>query len=248
MNSLYLDIETIPCQRSDVREFFAKKIAAGNVTKLAECKAPSNYKDPDKIAEYVEKAKRDILNGEEAEIDAKLSETSFDGSFGQVLCIGLAWDNEPSRTYCATDLSLEQERKVLQDFYCDVFDGPTRFRVVGHNVAAFDLRFLRQRSIVQGVQPPLSIPFDAKPWDDVIFDTMIQWSGLKAGGSMDKLCLALGIPGKGDISGADVWPMAQAGKFVEIAAYCRGDVERTRAIHKRMSFLSADAVCELKAA
>ena len=58
----------------------------------------------------------------------------------------------------------------------------------------------------------------------------------RAGGSMDRLCRLLGIPGKGDISGADVWPMVKAGKLAEVAEYCRGDVERTRALYNRMTF------------
>lgn len=238
METLYLDIETIPAQRPDVRQFFAVKIGEETKTKLAEVKAPSNYKDEVKIAEYINKATSDLLNGEEAAIDSKLAETSFDGSFGQILCVCWSWgDSEIVTSACAIDLSLNEERRVIKAFFDDVYSvAGRRFQVVGHNVAAFDLRFMKQRSIVHGLRPPLSLPFDAKPWDEVIFDTMVQWGGLKAGGSMDKLCLALGIPGKGDISGADVWPMAQAGKFQEICAYCRADVERTRSIHKRMTY------------
>jgi predicted PolB exonuclease-like 3'-5' exonuclease len=69
---------------------------------------------------------------------------------------------------------------------------------------------------------------------------MVQWdSQQRAGGSMDRLCRLLGIPGKGDISGADVWPMVQSGRIQEVAKYCRDDVERTRAMHKRMTFAEA---------
>lgn len=241
MDTLYLDIETIPAQRPDVREFFAVKIGAETQTKLAEVKAPSNYKDEVKIAEYINNATKALLNGEEAEIDSKVAETSFDGSFGQILCICWAWgDSEIITSACANDLTLSGERDVLKTFFDDVYTmAGRRYQVVGHNVAAFDLRFMKQRSIVHGLRPPISMPFDAKPWDEVIYDTMVQWGGLKAGGSMDKLCMALGLPGKDGITGADVWPMARAGKFKEIADYCRSDVERTRAIHKRMTYQAA---------
>ena len=53
---------------------------------------------------------------------------------------------------------------------------------------------------------------------------------------MDRLCKILGIPGKGDMDGSRVWPMVQSGKIAAVADYCRGDVDRTRAIHKRMTF------------
>ena len=55
--------------------------------------------------------------------------------------------------------------------------------------------------------------------------------------SMDRLCKILGIPGKGDgPTGADVWPMVQAGRIDEVGEYCRQDVSRTREIHKRLTF------------
>lgn len=236
MKTLYVDIETIPSQREDVRAYFAAKIGKETAQKLLDVKAPANYKDEVKIAEYCAAVTRSLLDGETSAIDAKVIETSFDGSFGQIVCICWAWDDGGVSVACTDDMVLSSERKVLGDFFSAISLGPTRFLVVGHNVAAFDLRFIKQRAIVHGMPPPLSLPFDAKPWDEVIFDTMLQWGGAKPGGSMDKLCLALGFAGKGDISGADVWPMAQAGRFAEIAEYCCGDVERTRHIHKRMTF------------
>lgn len=238
MNSLYLDIESIPSQRLDVRNFFSEKVCADTKQKLSEVRAPSNYKDEAKIAEYINTATRNLLDGEDAAIDAELSKTGLDGSFGQVICICWAWDDGPIKSAYAVDLSLTEERRVIGDLFADVLANlGKRYCTVGHNVAAFDLRFLKQRGIVHGLSLPLGLPFEAKPWDETIFDTMLQWSGVGQRISMDKLCLALGIPGKGGISGADVWPMAQAGKFAEIAAYCCGDVERTRAIHKRMTFV-----------
>lgn len=237
MDALYVDIETIPAQRADVRDFFALKIGKETHEALACVRAPSNYKDEVKIAEYIASATRGLLDEEESKIEAKVAETSFDGSFGQIICISWAWGDEPVDYCYAHDLSLSEEGSVIADFFMAVNQkAGRRIQVIGHNVAAFDLRFIKQRAIVHGLRPPISMPFDAKPWDETIFDTMLQWGGLKAGGSMDKLCMALGLEGKGDISGADVWPMAQAGKFAEIAEYCCGDVERTRLIHKRMTF------------
>jgi predicted PolB exonuclease-like 3'-5' exonuclease len=90
--------------------------------------------------------------------------------------------------------------------------------------------------MVHGVQPPLWFPRDPKPWGEATFDCMTAWSGVKDRVSMDRLCKILGIPGKDGMSGADVWPAVQAGKLDEVAKYCRADVERTRAIYKRLTF------------
>lgn len=33
-----------------------------------------------------------------------------------------------------------------------------------------------------------------------------------------------------------VWDFVRAGRIADVATYCAGDVERVRAIHKRMTF------------
>jgi len=111
--------------------------------------------------------------------------------------------------------------------------------IVGHNVAAFDLRFLIQRHIVNGIKPHqlIRLAAEAKPWEkEKVYDTMLQFAGVGNRISLDKLCTALGLPGKGDISGADVWPMVQAGKLEDVAEYCKDDVRKTRDVFKRMTF------------
>ena len=70
----------------------------------------------------------------------------------------------------------------------------------------------------------------------VVFDTMVQWGGMKPGGSLDKLCRALGMPGKNGFDGSMVWDAVKAGEFAKVQAYCVEDVEKVRAIHKRMTF------------
>jgi len=85
--------------------------------------------------------------------------------------------------------------------------------------------------------PIIARAAQARPWEsDKVYDTMIQFAGVGNRISLDKLCLAFGMEGKGDISGADVWPMWQAGKHVEIAEYCLSDVRKTREVYKRMTF------------
>jgi predicted PolB exonuclease-like 3'-5' exonuclease len=115
-------------------------------------------------------------------------------------------------------------------------------QLVGHNIAGFDIPFLWKRAMVLGVKPSFNFPRNPKPWGELICDTLTLWdSQQRAGGSMDRLCKLMGIPGKGDFSGADVWPAIERGEFDRVAAYCRDDVERTRAMHKRMTFAEAGA-------
>lgn len=218
MTPFYFDIETIPSQDPAVKAEIAASITA-----------PAQYKKAESIQQWLDENR-------DAEAEAGWLKTSFDGGVGQCVCIGFADGSGQAYSYHASDLSRDAERKVIQDFFCAVTDAGHR-TFVGHNIIGFDLPFLWKRCMVLDIKPPANFPRNPKPWSELVQDTMLLWdSTQRAGGSMDRLCRLLGIPGKGDISGADVWPMVKAGKLAEVAEYCRGDVERTRALYNRMTF------------
>ena len=224
--NLYLDIETIPSQDPTVRAELAAAVTA-----------PAQYKKPESIAEWLD-ANR------EAEAEAALLKTSFDGGLGQIVCIGWAFDDHPPETITVSDLAADSEKTLLRDWFAMLNswyrgNSGTKPTLIGHNHVAFDLPFILKRCVVHGVKPPFWWPRDPKPWSDATFDTMTAWAGARERISMDRLCRVLGIPGKGDISGADVWPMVQDGRLAEVATYCKGDIERTRAIHQRLTFANA---------
>jgi len=225
---LYLDIETLPC--SDP-EFIAQ--VAETIT------VPAQYKKPESIAEWLRE------NKEQAIKDA-VSKTSFDGLFGQIACICYAFDD--GEIFAADRNSSGDEKTMIEHFYTHVFDmsgvdhhSGTAYQpitVVGHNVAGFDLPFLKHRSIIHGVLPVPAIlkAMGAKPWEACIADTMLMWSSdSQKRVSMDKLCKAFGLDGKGGFDGsmvADTWPHDPK-KVIE---YCKEDVRRTRSIFKRLTW------------
>ena len=103
---------------------------------------------------------------------------------------------------------------------------------------------LYQRSVVHGIKPPYWIPFDAKPWGDRVFDTMLAWAGARGRVGQDKLCRILGIDAKGselgdEIDGSKVWDFVKEGRIAEVATYCGGDVQRAKEIHQRLTFAEA---------
>lgn len=222
MNKFYFDIETIPSQIDGIRDELAKTI-----------EPPGNISKAETIAAWHAEKKPALI--EEAYL-----KTSFDGGVGQVCVIGFAVGDGPTHLYSVgDDLSHAAERKIMEDFFCAVTDaGPVQF--VGHNVIGFDFPFLWKRAMVLGVKPPWVFPRNPKPWGELVADTMLLWDATqRAGGSMDRVCRLMGIPGKGDMNGSKVWPAIQDGRIAEVAEYCRGDVERTRAMHKRMTFAEA---------
>ena len=107
--------------------------------------------------------------------------------------------------------------------------------VVAHS-AEFDVRMVWQRAKILGITPPIWWPIQFHRYrDDEVQDTMVMWAGYQDRISLDDLCVALGVPGKGDgLDGSLVWNAVQAGQIWEVFKYCGEDVERCRAVHKRL--------------
>lgn len=217
---LYLDVETIPCQTLGPSDFIDR------------VKVPGNYKKPEVIQAY-----------KEDNAEAEWLKTSFDGMYGEIVSIAYAIEGEEPKHF-TRDLS-GSEADLLDAFFNDLHDQFVSKRHgakpvwVGHNILEFDLRYLWQRCVINGIKPSIEIPVDAKPWGERVIDTLWMWKGKKfAGGSMDAICKVMGIPGKEGMSGADVWPEMQKGNYLKVGEYCADDVKRTREMYKRMTFNS----------
>lgn len=235
MKKIYFDIETIPADlqnestRTALEYLYERKI----IKKMKE----KNYD-------------RDAALQDLGSFEKFVEGTGFDGSFGRVLCIAYAINQDAPRVICHP----ENEKKTLEDFW---FIAKQIDLFVGHNIMDFDLRFLLQRSIILGVQPTWNRfqELGKKPWEMgkylsfarysnlPIFDTMYEWSNWGSGKvGLEHLALALGIPTpKEGIDGSEVWNFYQAGKVQEICDYCIRDVETTRAVYERMTFSAASA-------
>lgn len=219
------DIETLPCNDAAV----IAEIHAG-------IKPPGNLKK----AETIEQWWKD--EGEKAKQEA-VAKTSFDGLYGRIACICAAVNDEEPIEFDHPD-----EKKLLthfNDWLYETLDVALYDRsisntatFIGHNIVGFDLPFLKHRSIINSVRPhPILLKaMNAKPWDGIVADTMLMWSqDREKRASMDKLCRALEIPGKGDFDGsmvAETWPIDP----LKVVDYCKQDVIRARQIYQRMTF------------
>lgn len=212
MNIIYLDIETIPSQSPEYRAKVRENI-----------KPPGTIKKPESIAAW-------MAENAESAADESIAKTSFDPAYGHICCLSFAIGDGPVQYYEARTIA--DEKALLENFYAALPKlGLHCF--VGHYVAAFDLRFILCRSVVLGVRIPKSIPRDAKPWSDQVFDNMQAWAGARGTISQDNLAAALGINGKTDMDGSMVADAWVAGEYARIANYCMGDVETSRSIHRR---------------
>lgn len=213
--NIYLDIETIPSQSHGLLAKFR-----------AEVTAPATYKKPESIAEW-------MAENADRVAQERMAKTSFDPAYGHICTI--AWAIDDGETSVSHASTIDDEAEILGALF-DALPSATwaKPRFVGHYISGFDIRFILCRAVVLGVRIPAVFPRDPKPWSDSVFDTMTAWAGNRDTISMDNLCAALGIEGKGD--GLDGSQVAQAwveGRHSEIAAYCAADAERTRAIHRK---------------
>jgi len=227
-NYLYVDIETIPAQSPEIHAAIAENV-----------KPPAQMKKAETIAAWEASDKAQAVQ------DA-IAKTSLDGTYGHICCVGFAVnDGAPDCRYLPDRYSPDLEAELLHDFFARVNEvganNPYPVCVVGHNVIGFDLRFIWQRAIILGVRVPGWFPRDPRPWGNEAFDTMIAFAGQRGTIGMDRLCRALGIEGKGEIDGSMVASLWEVRRSDDIARYCMDDVERTRAIHRRMQVAYGEA-------
>lgn len=238
---IVFDIETIPAQSPQAIEYFRGEQREALLDELLKIKVPSNYKDEAKILKFLACEKEKLTAKYEAKAEEAYLRTSFDGGLGQVCAIGWSIDSNDPQAVHVEGLTRDYETKLLEDFFCaltDAYHPMNRPYFIGHNSNSFDIPFLWKRAIVLGVKPPIWFPRDPKPWGDTTYDTLIAWNGPGSykGGSMERLCHILGIPGKVNMDGSMVWPMVREGRIEEVAEYCKRDVWRTRELYQRMTF------------
>lgn len=252
MIDITIDIETIPDQTPGALDKFLAEAfdnfkAPSTLTK-EQAAAELGLTDKDTIkftskdsmiAQWVEHFRQQ--KAPEAAEQAWRS-TALNGSKGELAVIGYAINGEPAYTFQRADLHASSEIDLLGEFFSCMAkeisrhnSHKTAVRLVGHNIEAFDMRFLFQRAVIRQVRPTLNL--NMSRYSDNLFDTMTTWAGHQGRISLAGLCEALGIPSpKDDIDGSKVWDYIQAGRIDEVAAYCAKDVQATREAFWRMTF------------
>lgn len=245
MRNLYHDIETLPGTSPVVEQIISDSIEKD----IAELTPPSNYSKPESVAKWMEEKKAELAQS----FSPRWLKTSLDGGLGEIFCISWAVDGGDIRSVSrgATRAipesdrpipELTSEKSMLEEFFRQLATEGDGFRWVGHNTKDFDLRFLFQRCVVNGVEPPVYIPHDIRYNGKEVFDTMMAWAGWGNRIRLDRLCLLLGVAQKGemdgesDINGANLFEALLDGRGDEAVRYCEADVERVRQIHWKMTF------------
>lgn len=213
--NIVLDIETIPCDEQ------TKQL-------LPPIEPPSKLEGSD--LEEWNKATLPKLK------EKQYIETALDGTFGQVVCIGLMVFDYKKDNYSGKVLFGHNESKLLDAFWSTIAEHQKPFFIT-HNGLNFDLPFLIKRSIIKGIKP--SQQFNLTRYRmDFVYDTMAVWSNwdYKKSIKLELLAKVLSVESKSG-SGKDVFTKWSDGKYKEVAEYCFQDVFVTYACFCKMNFL-----------
>jgi len=234
--SLYYDSETIPDQRTGAFERYLDQVAP-----------PGQYKKKESIDAW-------MLENAEAIAEQDYQKTGLNGLHGEICSIAFALDDGDIHSVTRGENGIASEPDLLRAFWelmqvqaKDLTPGGhmPRLQWIGHNVIDFDLRFLKQRSIVNGIKPAFLVPADARHGGDWVFDTMKEWCGTYGSNryvKQDDLVDVLGIytPIWGapamNTDGSQVWNLYKSGQFELISIYNKLDVHKVREIHRRMTW------------
>ena len=154
---------------------------------------------------------------------------------------GRAWRHGIDRkleTLRGTYVMLNAEAQALRDFLALMLDFDSECdEIVGHNLVGFDLPFIFQRCLINGIA--------ARPFVNLseynvrgVYDTMRAWwlGDRRSRVSLDDIAWALGIESSktGEVEGSKVFDLYQAGKLAEIREYNLNDVRVTRKVYERL--------------
>lgn len=152
--------------------------------------------------------------------------TALSGNWGQILCIGIAVNNQPVNVINGS------EATILSNFWEAAKDAD---RIIGHHIVGFDIPFILKRSVVNNILPTVDFrPLHAPK--ERIFDTKLEWDQGDGHTGLDQLAKILRLPSsKQEMDGSMVYDYYLAKKLDAIYEYCRRDVELTRAIYHKLT-------------
>lgn len=187
---------------------------------MQEPSAPSNYKDPVKIAAYIEEKKAE-----------QVDKAALDPDFGSIVAIGyrsVEGIGKSGETKVLVAETLEQEREIIQEFW-KIYDEHHGFSG-GYNIIGFDFPYLLRRSMDLNVVVP-TLPNLSRYNNYMSLDLMQILYGGSGFKSLKFVVDRYGIDNPlPDLDGSKVSDMDTE----TLKAYCANDVDMTVALYELM--------------
>src|SRR3990167_4730964 len=182
-------------------------------------KAPDNYKDPLKIAAYVEEKRA-----------KQIADAGLDLDLCEIVAIAI---NFPTESYCQTR-ELWTEADMLEGFWRFVRTIQREGgNLVGFNCLYFDLPVLLRRSLYLSVDVP-TVQIDKYHHDGVVdVAHELTFGGRTTWRSLAFYSKRFGIPHDDSVKGEDIAGLVAAGGMGKDMVQCQTDVQATAALAVR---------------
>ena len=217
MGIIVLDIEVL---KQDPEPFMVKD--------QSEIRAPANYKDPDKIAAYIEQAAA-------SQVDDLRNKSSLEPLLGgTVFAVGIAVNTDAPKALLAPTGDEAGEREVLAKLQAGLKAHEGKL-LVTWNGARYDLEFLRKRALRHGLYELARRCYFDKPWARGHIDLFPVWQGnnREAVGKLHQVCSFLGIESDDKVAGGQISDLYLAGMVDAVRDHVLEDVRLTRELFYR---------------
>ena len=192
---------------------------------LEEPTAPANYKDPEKIAAYIEQQRAKDLSRCALDVD---------------LCclVAIGYTHPVTGAIEVLTMGTEtSERSFLRAFW----DTVAGHDFIGFNLLSFDLPVLMRRSQYLGVTNYRDTPVDRYKTPHIDLMERLSFNGKLKYRGLDFYCKRFGIHVPDATSGADIDAMVKANDWAGVTAHCRADILKTKALAERLGVLEPAA-------
>ena len=203
--AVVVDLETAPL--SDAADY------------IESVAAPSNYKDPVKIAAYAKEKQAETVD-----------RASLDPDLCRIVCLGYQFEHMEVVHVIPAENELH-EQNALTLFWREVASK----RLIGFNILGFDALVLLRRSLYLNVKAPrLQVDRFKHPqiidlMDELSFGRQERRHGLKLYAKRFGLKVV-----EDGISGAQIPSLVAAGEWGQVAAHCEADVRATGLLAARL--------------
>ena len=143
--------------------------------------------------------------------------------------------DKPAEEFTANDIlySAGNEREILEKFWANI---KNYRQFITFNGRSFDCPFLLIRSAILAVKATKNLmPYRYGTGEHVDLLEQLTFYGAVRKFNLDFYCKAFGIesPKSHGLNGHDVPKYFRAGKTLEIAKYCAGDLQATKELYER---------------
>ena len=207
---LVFDIETAPLP--DAAEY------------VEPVSAPSNYKDPAKIADYI------------AEKTAEqVGRCSLDPDLCRIVAIG--WWLEADPQPIALHAGADEEADMLRAFWAVAKDR----HFVGFNCLGFDLPVLLRRSLYLGIPTP-NLAIDKYRHAGITdLQMVLSFNGALKVHGLSFYTRRFGFDVPDQLTGADIATAVDEGRWADVDAHVRADVQKTALLAAKCGCFTANA-------